>query len=124
MWEWVLDEWTPQYRSEAQIDPVAGGLEAAREVESISGRRTIRGASFGGTVVNLRTRWRDSHEAANAREFVGFRCVYPAKPLVQSPKFKEQNPTAVKNGESYHSSAVHRPSCENCCCPSPVHDSS
>jgi formylglycine-generating enzyme required for sulfatase activity len=43
-----------------------------------SRRRAIRGGSFGGAPVNLRTRWRDSHEESNAVAFVGFRCAYPA----------------------------------------------
>jgi formylglycine-generating enzyme required for sulfatase activity len=40
-------------------------------------RRAIRGGSFGGAPVNLRTRWRDSHVEDNAVAFVGFRCAYP-----------------------------------------------
>ncbi|MEQ1760310.1 MAG: formylglycine-generating enzyme family protein [Vicinamibacterales bacterium] len=40
------------------------------------GRRVLRGGSYGGGPVNLRTRWRDSHEERNAVAFVGFRCGY------------------------------------------------
>lgn len=49
-----------------------------------SGRRAVRGGSFGGGPVNLRTRWRDSHPETNAVAFVGFRCAYPAT-LPSSP---------------------------------------
>ena len=31
----------------------------------------------GGSVINLRTRWRDSHVITNAGAFVGFRYAYP-----------------------------------------------
>lgn len=57
VWEWLLDEWE------------SPGEE----------RRSVRGASYGGSVVNLRTRWRDSHVVSNAVEFVGFRCAYPSR---------------------------------------------
>ncbi|MBI3960293.1 MAG: SUMF1/EgtB/PvdO family nonheme iron enzyme [Chloroflexi bacterium] len=57
VWEWMLDEWP--------------------SADSVQGRWAIRGGSFAGGVVNLRTRWRDSHLATNAVEFVGFRCIYP-----------------------------------------------
>lgn len=56
------------------VDPVAGGSVADHDLLSVTGRRAVRGASYGGSVVNLRTRWRDSHVATNAREFIGFRC--------------------------------------------------
>ena len=42
----------------------------------VDGRRAVRGASYAGSVVNLRTRWRDSHVVTNAIGFVGFRCAY------------------------------------------------
>ena len=38
----------------------------------------VAGGSYDGGVVNLRTRWRDSHVVTNAKEFVGFRCAYRA----------------------------------------------
>lgn len=77
VWEWLLDEWTPVYTAEPQNDPIAGGRVEDGDVAGIEGRRVIRGGSFAGGVVNLRTRWRDSHLVSNAVEFVGFRCVYP-----------------------------------------------
>ncbi len=79
VWEWVLDAWEPTYLARG-VDPISGGAVPDSAIASISGRRVIRGGSYGGAVVNLRTRWRDSHEAANAKEFVGFRCAYPMTP--------------------------------------------
>lgn len=78
VWEFLYDSWEPRYRNDPQIDPVAGGILSDEEETNVSGRRAVRGASFGGSVVNLRTRWRDSHVVTNAIEFVGFRCAYPA----------------------------------------------
>lgn len=77
VWEFLYDEWNPRYTGDPQSDPIAGGLLARHAEGSVSGRRAVRGASFGGSVVNVRTRWRDSHVATNAIEFVGFRCAYP-----------------------------------------------
>jgi len=76
VWEFLLDAWTPNYRSGPRADPVAGE-PVAGDFRSVRGRRVLRGGSFDGAVVNLRTRWRDSHEVLNATAFVGFRCVYP-----------------------------------------------
>ena len=76
VWELLLDGWAP-YPPEAQVDPVAGGSVAGPGLQLVAGRRALRGGSFGGAVVNLRTRWRDSHEVTNAVAFVGFRCAYP-----------------------------------------------
>ncbi len=77
VWELLLDVWVPDYPVAAQLDPVAGGPVADEHIVNIDGRRALRGASFGGSVVNLRTRWRDSHVVSNATDFVGFRCAYP-----------------------------------------------
>ena len=68
VWEFLADEWQERY------ELVASGDEYL--VPDASSRRSVRGASFGGSVVNLRTRWRDSHVVSNAIEFVGFRCAY------------------------------------------------
>jgi formylglycine-generating enzyme len=76
VWEWLLDAWEPVYSSEARADPVIGGHVSDDAIRDVGGRRAIRGGSYGGAVVNLRTRWRDSHEATNATDAVGFRCVY------------------------------------------------
>jgi formylglycine-generating enzyme required for sulfatase activity len=74
-WEFTLDAWSSPYSAEAQTDPVTG--PPPYDVRSVRGRRVIRGGSFGGAAVNLRTRWRDSHDVSNAVGFVGFRCAYP-----------------------------------------------
>ena len=77
VWEFLYDVWTEEYVGAAQVDPVIGGLLADENIPQVTGRRAVRGASYGGAVVNLRARWRDSHVVSNAIEFVGFRCVYP-----------------------------------------------
>lgn len=77
VWEFLYDEWQPEYQDESQSDPVAGGWLSEDEKLTVTGRRAVRGASYGGSIVNLRTRWRDSHVVSNAIEFVGFRCAYP-----------------------------------------------
>ena len=81
VWELLLDTWVPQYPNEARIDPIAGGPIENEQIRDIRGRRGVRGASFGGSVVNLRTRWRDSHVVTNAIGFVGFRCAYSGSPV-------------------------------------------
>jgi formylglycine-generating enzyme required for sulfatase activity len=77
VWEMLLDEWQDSFDAGPVVDPVAGGGVDDRHLLSVTGRRAVRGASYGGSVVNLRTRWRDSHVVTNAREFIGFRCAYP-----------------------------------------------
>lgn len=77
VWEFLYDAWEPEYSSDAQVNPIIGGPLTIEEEAEMTGRRAVRGASFGGSVVNIRTRWRDSHVATNAIEFVGFRCAYP-----------------------------------------------
>lgn len=76
VWEYLLDSWQP-YSETEETDPIAGGAVLDTELLEVSGRRAVRGASYGGSVVNIRTRWRDSHVVTNAIGFVGFRCVYP-----------------------------------------------
>lgn len=79
VWEFLADVWQDEYLETTQTDPIAGGKVEPDEVREVTGRRAVRGASFGGSVVNLRTRWRDSHVVTNATGFVGFRCAYPAE---------------------------------------------
>lgn len=71
VWEFLADEWS-KYGDAAQTDPVAGGSVA--DFLQVSTRRSLRGGSFGGGVVNLRVTYRDSHVPTNAVEHVGFRC--------------------------------------------------
>jgi formylglycine-generating enzyme len=78
VWEFTLDAWKPGYSAEPQTDPVMGGAVPS-DLRTVQGRRVLRGASFGGGPVNLRTRWRDSHEVSNAVAFVGFRCAYSVR---------------------------------------------
>jgi formylglycine-generating enzyme required for sulfatase activity len=59
VWEFVSDPWKDSYRDTAKVSP---------------GRRVIRGGSFGGSPVNLRVRYRDSHPELGAGPHVGFRC--------------------------------------------------
>jgi formylglycine-generating enzyme required for sulfatase activity len=78
VWEFLLDEWQPAYSERAQTNPMAGGVVGDDQLRRITGRRVLRGGSYDGGVVNLRTRWRDSHVVTNAQEFIGFRCAYKA----------------------------------------------
>ena len=82
VWEFVLDEWQERYPDAAPRDPVGGGTVPDDRILAVTGRRVVRGGSFAGAAVNLRTRWRDSHPVTNAVGFVGFRCAYPAAPAV------------------------------------------
>ncbi len=70
VWEFLADEWRDRYL------PETAGESGDARMPIPSSRRSVRGASFGGSVINLRTRWRDSHVVSNAIEFVGFRCAY------------------------------------------------
>ena len=76
VWEFLLDRWTATYTVDAQVDPIEGGEVTDESIAAVEGRRAVRGASYAGSVVNLRTRWRDSHVVSNAIGFVGFRCAY------------------------------------------------
>jgi formylglycine-generating enzyme required for sulfatase activity len=60
VWEFTADPWKDSYTGTATVSP---------------GRRVIRGGSFGGSPVNLRVRYRDSHPEPGAGPHVGFRCV-------------------------------------------------
>jgi formylglycine-generating enzyme required for sulfatase activity len=59
VWEFVEERWTTDYSSTKTAS---------------SDRRVIRGGSFGGSPVNLRVRYRDSHPDLGAGPHVGFRC--------------------------------------------------
>ena len=59
VWEFVSDLWKDGYLAAGKVSP---------------GRRVIRGGSFGGSPVNLRVRYRDSHPELGAGPHVGFRC--------------------------------------------------
>ncbi|HSK72659.1 MAG TPA: formylglycine-generating enzyme family protein [Pyrinomonadaceae bacterium] len=76
VWEFLADEWQ-KYPSnaEVQVNPVAGGdFFYKNSFRQIKTRRVIRGGSYGGTPINLRVSYRDSHSPENAGDHVGFRC--------------------------------------------------
>lgn len=77
VWEFLYDAWESTYSNEAQTDPCVGCPATASDPMLVEGRRALRGGSFDGAVVNLRSRWRDSHVVTSAVGFVGFRCAYP-----------------------------------------------
>jgi formylglycine-generating enzyme required for sulfatase activity len=60
VWERLADRWPGDSASGAQS------------------RWVIRGGSYGGSPVNLRVRYRDSHRAGDAGDHVGFRCARDA----------------------------------------------
>jgi amidase len=64
VWEFVEDRWKVSYDASA---------------ETSVDRRVIRGGSFGGSPVNLRVRYRDSHPQLGAGPHVGFRCARSAE---------------------------------------------
>jgi formylglycine-generating enzyme required for sulfatase activity len=61
VWEFVQDGWRDRYDA-----PIPTGNETARYV--------IRGGSWQGAAVNLRSRYRDSHSGVGAGPHIGFRC--------------------------------------------------
>jgi len=82
VWEFLADEWRP-YSPGPKTNPLGGqalltdgrrGLFLEQDPEDVITRRVIRGGSFGGSPLNLRVTYRDSHPPDGAREFVGFRC--------------------------------------------------
>jgi formylglycine-generating enzyme required for sulfatase activity len=72
VWEFLADEWQ-KYPAKAKGDAVSDYLQ-------VKTRRALRGGSFGGSPVNLRVTYRDSHAPENAVEHVGFRCAMSKKP--------------------------------------------
>ncbi len=68
VWEFVEDGWRDRYDQPGSA-PGAG-----------ESRRVVRGGSWGGAVVNLRVRFRDSHPANGAGDHVGFRCARTVHP--------------------------------------------
>ena len=71
VWEFLADEWQ-KYPGTADADPLS--VFKNRAYLSVKTRRALRGGSFGGSTVNLRVTYRDSHSPENAVEHVGFRC--------------------------------------------------
>ncbi len=77
VWEFTLDEWSQDYyKNSPPADPVNGHKNYSDDdLLRVKTRRVIRGGSWGGSPVNLRTRFRDSHPPNGAGDHVGFRCV-------------------------------------------------
>lgn len=63
VWEYLADEW--------QKYP---GIAKRDDFLQVKTRRSLRGGSYGGSTINLRVTYRDSHLPENAAEHVGFRC--------------------------------------------------
>lgn len=76
VWEYLADEWKNyQANSQYQADPVAGNdLFVTDSYLRVTTRRVIRGGSWGGSPINLRVTYRDSHPPNGAGDHVGFRC--------------------------------------------------
>lgn len=71
VWEYLADEWK-KYPLGSKANPaIASGDSSYLAVKS---RRALRGGSYGGSPVNLRVTYRDSHLPENAGNHVGFRC--------------------------------------------------
>lgn len=81
VWEYLADEWA-KYPATTNIliNPVAGGdlYDRGESYLNIKTRRVIRGGSWGGSPINLRVTYRDSHPVDGAGDHVGFRCAMPA----------------------------------------------
>lgn len=66
VWEFLANEWS-KYPPDSKPSGETDFLK-------VTTRRALRGGSFGGSAVNLRVTYRDSHKPENAVEHVGFRC--------------------------------------------------
>ena len=77
VWEFCLDRWDDHaYSLVQQNNPVLGNKDSLiNYAVKQRSRIVIRGGSYGGSVVNLRCTYRDSHQPQNCVPFVGFRCV-------------------------------------------------
>lgn len=81
VWEYLADEWTKYpVTGETLINPVAGGdrFDRGDSYLNVKTRRVIRGGSWGGSPINLRVTYRDSHPVDGAGGHVGFRCAMSA----------------------------------------------
>ena len=68
VWEFLADEWSKYPTANS------GNLSTTPDFLKVTTRRALRGGSFGGSPINLRVTYRDSHAPENAVEHVGFRC--------------------------------------------------
>lgn len=77
VWEYLADEWAKYpTTNETLFDPVAGGdhFDRGSSYLNIKTRRVIRGGSWGGSPINMRVTYRDSHPVEGSGNHVGFRC--------------------------------------------------
>jgi formylglycine-generating enzyme required for sulfatase activity len=74
VWEFLADEWSKYSSTASAVD-----APAVNDFLQVKTRRALRGGSFGGSAVNLRVTYRDSHSPENAVEHVGFRCAVSAR---------------------------------------------
>jgi formylglycine-generating enzyme required for sulfatase activity len=79
VWEFCLDAWQADFSAHSSgANPIGGGEALAGDgYLAVTTRRVIRGGSWGGSPVNLRVAYRDSHPPAGAGAHVGFRCARP-----------------------------------------------
>lgn len=78
VWEYLADEWS-DYNSKPKTNPLAGkNVFEVDTFKEIRTRRVVRGGSWGGSPVNLRVTYRDSHRPNDPKPFVGFRCAVSA----------------------------------------------
>ncbi|OJJ21533.1 hypothetical protein BKI52_13395 [marine bacterium AO1-C] len=77
LWEFMADEWsTDFYRQSPKNNPVNGSKTFDKvTLHKINSRRVVRGGSWGGSVVNLRVSFRDSHRPRHIVDHMGCRCV-------------------------------------------------
>lgn len=77
VWEYLADEWAKYPDPGARLmEPIAGGdlFDRGDSYLNVKSRRVIRGGSWGGSPINLRVTYRDSHPVDGAGDHVGFRC--------------------------------------------------
>lgn len=75
VWEYCLDEWNNNYYSHSSKSNPVSGRDSLINYLLVKKRRVIRGGSWGGSNINLRVTFRDSHPVTGAGNHVGFRCV-------------------------------------------------
>ena len=79
VWEYCLDEWNKNFYSQSPLTNPLSGKDSIANYIIVKNRRVIRGGSWGGSAINLRTTFRDSHPVTGAGNHVGFRCVKDIK---------------------------------------------
>jgi len=75
VWEYLANDWQ-KYTLKPDSDSTT--MFKDRSFLSVKTRRALRGGSYGGSAINLRVTYRDSHATDNAGDHVGFRCAATA----------------------------------------------